>query len=553
MEGSSLESSSYEDSSLVTPSTAPGLEIGDSLDQQLDGNFDDDNSNDNDYDDDLGSFASSLSATDAIDVSDGGLPNPDRLIELTRQIPELAVTSLILSNNSFVNVDEVQKFNDDKYSNRAVITLAEGLKTHQTITNLDISENNLGVKGQSGIVALGEAIKEGKLVSIDLSNNVLLGVKSQRYDGIKSISKAIGSSSGGVLEELRLAGNSMHASAISWLGPDLTDCTLKILDLSDNRIGVDSVGRRSSQGVNSLIMGFASNTCQLKNVNLSENFLGNEECIMLSQTIPSMFSLKELDLSFNDIHAVGARHLADAVKFNDTIEYLNLGGNHIQDSGCGDIADALKTNETLETLVLAANDLTTSSCYYFLECLQENRVLVDLNIDENDNMDDTNKKDVMEWCHGNSVLIEMREDPDGFDLATKSKIVRDNLFIKVPQESKEVISRLVANFTVKNDREFYERVAHICPPDRKTMLRMTQNLLSLMSMNAEDRAIRLVQKNYRRMKERQRKEKEMQKREQRRFMKGKSGGGASSKHFRKGKLASSGNKSTMATQNIVVR
>lgn len=549
---SSLVTSSVDDnnsSQLTNADAAPPNEDENDYDDYDD---DDDDHHQQHYDD-VSSFASSLSATDAIDMSDGALSTPSKLIELTKQLPELAVTTLVLSNNSFVSLDEVQQFNDDSFTNRAILALADALKVHQTITSLDLADNNLGVKGQSGIVALGDAIMKGKLLSLDISDNQILGLKNQRYDGIKSIAKSIKSSSGGSLEELRLASNNLHASAIAWLGPSLCDCTLKSLDLSDNSIGVDSVGRRSSQGINTLTMGFASNLCTLTNLNLSENFLGNEECILLSATLPSMFTLKELDLSFNDVHAVGARHLADALRFNEAIDYLNLGGNHIQDNGCGDIADALKSNETLTTLVLAANDLTTSSTYYWLDCLQQNRVLLDLNIEENENMDEDQKKDVMEWCHGNSELREMRSDPDNYDLATKSKIVRDNLFTKVPREDKEVIAKLVANFTVKNDREFYERVAHICPPDRKTMLRMTQNLLSLMSMNAEDRAIRLVQKNYRKMKERQRKEKEMLAREARRFNKSKSTG-ASSKNFRKGKLGTkSSNKGSAATQNIVVR
>lgn len=95
---------------------------------------------------------------------------------------------------------------------------------------------------------------------------------------------------------------------------------------------------------------------------------------MLASVLEVMRSLIELDVSFNDVHAVGARHLADALKFNETLLYLNLGGNHVQDQGCGDLAESLKSNETMTTLILAANDLTTSSCYYWLDCLQVNRV-----------------------------------------------------------------------------------------------------------------------------------------------------------------------------------
>ena len=72
--------------------------------------------------------------------------------------------------------------------------------------------------------------------------------------------------------------------------------------VSDNSIGVDSIGRRSSTGMNSIVMGLASNVCNIRVLNLSENFLGNEECIMLSSVLPSMFDLRDLDISFNDVH-----------------------------------------------------------------------------------------------------------------------------------------------------------------------------------------------------------------------------------------------------------
>lgn len=71
----------------------------------------------------------------------------------------------------------------------------------------------------------------------------------------------------------------------------------------------------------------------------------------------------------------------------------------------------------------------------------------------------------------------------------------------------------VSNISVKNDTEFYERVSTICPPDRKQMLRMTKNLLAMMSMTKEDKAIRLVQKAYRKMQERKRKERELREKE----------------------------------------
>jgi len=118
---------------------------------------------DNHYDDELNaSLASSVSATEELDLSDNQLTTPQTLIDLSSKISQFAVTSLILSNNSFVLVKEHQQYNDDKFSNRGIVALADALKIHQTITNLDLSDNNLGVKGQTGIVAIAKAIETGR-------------------------------------------------------------------------------------------------------------------------------------------------------------------------------------------------------------------------------------------------------------------------------------------------------------------------------------------------------------------------------------------------------
>ena len=94
------------------------------------------------------------------------------------------------------------------------------------------------------------------------------------------------------------------------------------------------------------------------------------------------------------------------------------------------------------------------------------------------------------------------------------------------------------------------------------MLRMTKNLLAMMTMTKEDKAIRLVQKAYRKMQERKRKEKELREKELRRRRagrtKGKKSFGKNTKEAQlvragnasKGKLVSVGSK---ASKNIVVR
>jgi len=53
-------------------------------------------------------LAGSLSTQDAIDMSDGNMLGPERLLDLAQQMSEFAVTTLTLSNNGFVDLDEKQ-------------------------------------------------------------------------------------------------------------------------------------------------------------------------------------------------------------------------------------------------------------------------------------------------------------------------------------------------------------------------------------------------------------------------------------------------------------
>ena len=164
-------------------------------------------------------------------------------------MPQFAISTLTISNNAFVDPDAPQQYNDDTHSNRGVLAFAEALRGHKTITSLDISENNLGCKGQSGLVALAGAVCEGRIVTLDVSNNAILGVKGVRYDAIKAISHGISTPSGTRLEDLRIANNNLHATAVCFLGIKLVDTTLRHLDISENSIGVDSLERRSAAGM----------------------------------------------------------------------------------------------------------------------------------------------------------------------------------------------------------------------------------------------------------------------------------------------------------------
>jgi hypothetical protein len=104
MNTASLMSSegSYETSSSISPTNIVDDDFGE--------NDDDD---EEEYDSsEENSLASSLSTSDHIDLSGGNLLGADKLVSLSGQIAELAIATLTLSGNNFVDPDEKQMYND---------------------------------------------------------------------------------------------------------------------------------------------------------------------------------------------------------------------------------------------------------------------------------------------------------------------------------------------------------------------------------------------------------------------------------------------------------
>ena len=64
-----------------------------------------------------------------------------------------------------------------------------------------------------------------------------------------------------------------------------------------------------------------------------------------------------LDLSQNEIGNIGAKYLADYIKFNNSIEILNLSENQIGEEGAKYFGEALKVNSSLQNLDLEKNQI----------------------------------------------------------------------------------------------------------------------------------------------------------------------------------------------------
>ena len=91
-------------------------------------------------------------------------------------------------------------------------------------------------------------------------------------------------------------------------------------------------------------------------LNLRNAKMGDLGCMSIAKGLTRNKSLRQLDLSLNDIGHKGARALADALK-DSKLERLYLADNKIRDKGCVEITRALRGNQYLKKLNLIKNQI----------------------------------------------------------------------------------------------------------------------------------------------------------------------------------------------------
>ncbi|XP_051991582.1 ribonuclease inhibitor-like [Xyrauchen texanus] len=152
--------------------------------------------------------------------------------------------------------------------------------------------------------------------------------------------------------------------------------SLRELDLSNNDL--------HDSGVKLLSVALKSPHCTLEILRCAACRFTGQCCESLSSFLQSSKSLRELDLSNNDLQDSGVKLLTDALKSPQcTLEILRLSGCMVTEEGCCSVASALRSNlSRLKELDLSYNHPGESGVKLLSERLNDPNCTLDkLNVD----------------------------------------------------------------------------------------------------------------------------------------------------------------------------
>ncbi|XP_044869688.1 NACHT, LRR and PYD domains-containing protein 3-like [Mauremys mutica] len=156
-----------------------------------------------------------------------------------------------------------------------------------------------------------------------------------------------------------------------------TNCALEKLDLSANTLG--------DSGLKPLCEGLKHPHCELQTLLLWQCSLTAACCGDLSAALSTNQSLTELELSGNKLGDSGIRLLCEGLKQPSCkLEKLVVWDCHLTDACCGDLSSLLSTNQSLRELNLSSNNLSYSGVKLLCEGLKHpNCKLEKLDLSEN--------------------------------------------------------------------------------------------------------------------------------------------------------------------------
>ncbi|XP_072893968.1 NACHT, LRR and PYD domains-containing protein 3-like [Hemitrygon akajei] len=253
--------------------------------------------------------------------------------------------------------------------------LASALSTNQTLTELNLSGNELG---DSGVKLVTAALRKSEC---KIQKLWLYGV-GLTDSGAEDLASAL--STNQTLTELELSGNELGDSGVKLVSASLRnpECKIQKLELVDVGLtdsGTDDLASALRTNSSLTELGLSGNELGDSGVKLVSAALRNPECKIqklglygvgltdsgaedLASALSTNQTLTELDLSVNELGDSGVKLVSAALRNPECkIQKLELRDVGLTDSGAEDLVSILSTNPSLTELYLASNSLTDRS------------------------------------------------------------------------------------------------------------------------------------------------------------------------------------------------
>ena len=348
----------------------------------------------------------------------------------------------------------IEKFNlcGNGIKDEGFILLSKGLNENNNLFNLNISNNDIHIKGFIQGLSM---ISFCKLYSLNISNNPILD------DGLKKLTDSLKNFQN--LHKLNISNCDFGYSGFEYLINALqTIKRIEHLNVSKNYLYSNQFGKLKPCFL----------TFGIKYLNMSKCSLGNESTFSLGEGLITNETIVKLNISGNKIGDLGFRSFIPLFTKNNIIESFDCSVNLISDITAKDFIKNMKYNRTLKKVNFFDNQLTDEMGNIFIEILEINKSLVNVNLMYNrvqiKTIEDINKILKINAENKKARFIpDLQKDiknlqfnPEMFKYYTKNilnkKEQQKSLYKKVRQDDRS-FSRLIKKENHKVDLKIQEK------------------------------------------------------------------------------------------------
>ena len=236
----------------------------------------------------------------------------------------------------------------------ALVVMSKLMKDKPTVTEVDISSNNLGDSGTASICNFLAA--NDTVLKVNFSRNSIQRV------GANAIASML-------IENRKIKTLVLSHNGLSEEHFELIAIALQTVQILEN---LDLCSNSFTPRCGHLFSCLLAKNNSLVKLNLSGNFIGDEGIQDLIPGLKQNATIQNLDLSWNNIGDEGIAWIADFLTSNSVLRHLDLSYNQVKTEGINALAKSLSNHSSLEFLKLSGTSLHSQDAILLMENILNN-------------------------------------------------------------------------------------------------------------------------------------------------------------------------------------